>query len=180
MVITVDFTLPIALATFGKNPAYVTFPVHTEKQPVIHSASFIAHYGSAKSRIVELLNQRYAQHLSPPINLHNWLYHRQEDEVAYFLNEAGSNAINHSTYKAPAKFHLWLGKKSFIIGVEQHGESFAVEKLMRKTEQKNGGEGSRFFQACQATIFFDNPKEARVVYFSKNLPIRAENTKRNK
>lgn len=167
MVIPVDFTLPTALAALGKNPAYVTFPVHEQEQPATHSEIFISKYGSAKARIAELLNQRYAQSLSKPIDLHNWLYHRQEDEVAYFLNEAGSNAINHSIYKAPAKFHLWLGEKGFIIGVEQHGKGFAVEQLTKSIRQKNGGEGSLFFRACKATIFFDNPKEARVVYFLK-------------
>lgn len=169
MVLNSDLTLQKALAVLGENPAYVTFPVHTEKQPAIHSASFIAHYGSAKFRIVELLNQRYAQHFSSLIDLHNWLYHRQEDEVAYFLNEAGSNAINHSDYKAPARFHLWLGENGFLIGVEQKGKSFAVGELTKSLRQTKGGDGSRFFQACQGTIFFDNPKEAKVVYFHQNL-----------
>lgn len=179
MVLDLNLRLQRALVVMGKNK-YFVFPLHEREQPAQHEESFILLYGSAKARIVALLNQHYAQHFFSPINLHNWLYHREEDEVAYFLNEAGSNAINHSDYKAPAMFHLWLGENGFIIGVEQQGRGFAVEKLTAKTEQKSGGEGFQFFQACKATIFFDNPKEARVVYFYKNSPISVENTKRNK
>ena len=114
-----------------------------------------------------MLNQRYQTRLSVPADLHNWLYHRKEDEIAYFLNEAGSNTINHSSYKAPAKFHLWLGETGFIIGVEQKGNGFAAEKLRReKTPSEKGGTASRFFRSCRGTIFFDNPKDARIVYYA--------------
>ena len=167
MVFYFSLTLKKALEKLGEKHEYHLFPIHVQEHPAVHSETFITKYGAAKRSVVDLLNQRYQNRLSVIADLHNWLYNRTEDEIAYFLNEAGSNTINHSSYKAPAKFHLWLGEKSFIIGVEQKGKGFAAEKL-RKEEivPEKGGIASRFFRSCQGAIFFDNPKNAKIVYYA--------------
>ncbi|MDP3640080.1 MAG: hypothetical protein Q8R53_02660 [Nanoarchaeota archaeon] len=167
MVFSFNLTLKKALEFLSATNDYHTFPIHGEEHPAVHSEAFIAQYGAAKRSVVELLNQRYKSLLSPKADLHNWLYHRQDDEIAYFLNEAGSNTINHSDYQAPACFHLWLGERGFIIGVEQKGQGFAAEKLRKETvPSESGGSASRFFRSCKGIIFFDDPESARIVYYA--------------
>lgn len=166
MVLAPYRTFPQVLPAIGSFEQH-SFPIHEAEQLAIHSEAFIATYGAAKKSVVDLLNQRYQNRLSVRADLHNWLYHRQEDEVAYFLNEAGSNTINHSDYKAPACFHLWLGEKGFIIGVEQKSSGFAAEELAKEeTPSEKRGSASRFFRSCRGTIFFDNPKNAKIVYYA--------------
>src|SRR3989344_4062302 len=74
------------------------------------SDDIIKHYGRQKWQIVDLLNERYSQVLKDKFDLYNWLNYNQNDEVAYFLNEAGSNCLSYAEHKIPHKFHLWLGR----------------------------------------------------------------------
>ncbi len=93
-------------------------------------------------------------------DLYHWLLENKEDEVAYFLNEAGSNCLTHSQYKAPSKFRLWLGKKGFILSLEQKGAGFAAQEIA----QKKPGGFFTFFKQSRSLIFFDYPEKARAVF----------------
>lgn len=117
-------------------------------------------YGKAKWAMVDILNQRYHSVLKDKFDLYNWLDYNENDEVAYFLNEAGSNALNHSEFKAPHRFHLWLGRKGFIIGIEQKGKGFNVAEI---SNGKRGG-GFDFFEKCKSIVFFDDSQNARTVF----------------
>ncbi len=86
--------------------------VRSEKHSVI-----IEKYGEAKWGVVDLLNAWF----DVGSDLYNWLHFDESDEVAYFLNEVGSNCLNYSSFKAPLGFHVWRGRKGFVIGVEQKG-----------------------------------------------------------
>ena len=108
--------------------------IHAEEAEAPHS-KILNEYGQAKWQIVDLLNQKYSHLLKDKFDLYNWLNHNESDEVAYFLNEAGSNCLNYSELKAPYKFHLWLGKKGFIIGIEQKGKGFDAEKVHQENLQ---------------------------------------------
>lgn len=150
----------------------------------LHNDKVLHKYGEAKWAIVELLNQHQVQYSSQthddnfnPENFHNensnktnsnkknydlyhWLLENKEDEVAYFLNEAGSNCLTHSQYKAPSKFRLWLGKKGFILSLEQKGAGFAAQEIA----QKKPGGFFTFFKQSRSIIFFDYPEKARAVF----------------
>ncbi len=128
------------------------------------SSQIIETYGNAKWSIVDTLNSHY-EISKNKFDLYNWLHHNQNDEVAYFLNEAGSNCLNYSQYKAPAKFHLWLGKRGFVIGIEQKGKGFNPLLVEKERKKENEGAAFEFFRNCKAKIFFDNSEDARVVYF---------------
>ncbi|MBI2667126.1 hypothetical protein HYX13_05945, partial [Candidatus Woesearchaeota archaeon] len=130
----------------------------------------------------------FHQHFSVPhfFALENWVLENKTDDVAYFLNEAGANALHYSTHKVPAKMQLWLGKKGFVIGIEQQGKGFDVELACKKydsepekrekydvlnkqkeascTYEKEGGKGFAFFKNCRNAVFFDEVKEARTVF----------------
>ena len=80
------------------------------------------------------------------------------------MNEAGSNTLNHSQFKAPSHFHLWMGKKGFVIGIEQQGKGFNAQKINQEKIKEGEGAAFEFFRKCKGTIFFDEPKKARVVY----------------
>ena len=122
-------------------------------------------YGNAKWAIVDLLNEKYSFRFAAPIDLYHWLYFQEHDEVAYFLNEAGSNVLNYGENKLPSAFHLWLGEKGFIIGIEQEGKGFNAIQIDELHLKENEGAGFEFFRNCHATIFFDNPQNANVIYF---------------
>lgn len=124
----------------------------------------IEKYGEAKWQVVELLNECYGHLLAEKFDLHNWLDHNQDDEVAYFLNEAGSNSLNHSEYQAPAKFHLWIGKEGFIIGIEQKGQGFNAKEVDNKMIRSNEGAAFSFFRSCKSQIFFDDAEKSKIVF----------------
>ena len=138
------------------------FSVHDLEQirDVFSSCAIVEKYGEQKWAIIELLNQTYDTNF----NLYNWIEKNSSDEVSFFLNEAGSNSLNYSQFKAPYNFSLWLGKKGFIIGVEQKGTGFDVQKVIQEQIKENEGAGFNFFSNCQSKIFFDNFKNAKVVY----------------
>ncbi len=143
------------------------FPVHffgTKK-----TEETIKIYGEAKWAIVDLLNENYSTVLKTPFDLYHWLQGQAKDEVAYFLNEAGSNALNYADEKAPSAFYLWRGSKGFIIGIEQEGKGFNAQKIASQRYRENEGAGFEFFRNCQGKVFFDNPLQARVVYFLQKI-----------
>lgn len=136
-----------------------------QKEERESTKSIIDIYGKAKWAMVEILNRRYNSVLKDKFDLYNWLDYNESDEVAYFLNEAGSNTLNHSEFKAPHTFHLWLGRKGFIIGIEQKGKGFKVAEV---SNGKRGG-GFEFFEKCNGVIFFDDVKNARIVFMEWKL-----------
>jgi hypothetical protein len=88
MVICFDSFLPDFI-TIIKDHTYQQFQVHTHHQERLEQdKEILQKYHDAKWVIVDLINQHY--YLPEPINLYNWLHHNQNDEVAYFLSEAGS------------------------------------------------------------------------------------------
>ena len=121
-------------------------------------------YGDAKWAIVDLLNDHYSSVLTSNFDLYNWINHNEKDEVAYFLNETGSNVLNYSEFGAPAKFHLWLGEKGFIIGIEQKGNGFNAFEIDKFGLKENEGAGFNFFRECKSQIFFDNVENVKIVF----------------
>ena len=164
MAISFHKTLPHALSLINLQQ-HQEFIIHDQESPRTFSLSddIISLYGDHKWAIVDILNQQYSHLLPSPFDLYNWLSYKDHDEVAYFLNEAGSNVLSYSQYKAPWKFHLWLGKKGFIIGIEQKGQGFDAQRIDEKRIKENEGAAFAFYRNCKSTIFFDNAKEARMV-----------------
>ena len=106
-------------------------------------------YHDAKFAIVDLLNEKFGTHF----NHENWLHYKESDEVVYFLNEAGNNAFHYGGF--PFKFHLWFGKKGFVIGISQEKEFNAVEINTNKVFQTEG-RGFEFYRNCRSVVFFDD------------------------
>ena len=156
MTIHFDKTLTESLKNIGDYEHQELF-VHNQERT---SSEIIEHYGKQKWQVVDLINQKF----NSKFNLYNWLEHNTDDEVAYFLNEAGSNCLNHSDHKIPHRFHLWLGSKGFIIGVEQLGKGFNALEIDEKRIKKNEGAAFEFFRNCQSHVFFDDPEEAKLVF----------------
>ncbi|MEW5896343.1 MAG: hypothetical protein AB1668_01505 [Nanoarchaeota archaeon] len=145
--------------------AYHEFVVHPlERRRTIDSDEIIERYGAVKWEIVDMLNQEYSTILENNFDLYNWLNENSNDELAYFLNEAGSNVLGYSDFGAPYKFHLWLGKKGFILGIEQKGKGFNAEEVCNKKIKENEGAAFNFFRNCRSEIFFDDSKNARTVF----------------
>ena len=152
---------------------YHELPVHQEESLVCPQTNetIIDLYGEQMWKVVDLINTKHNlnlknnQILKNGFDLYNWINHNSNDEVAYFLSETGSNCINFSEFKAPAKFHLWLGKKGFVIGVEQLGKPFNAEEINHKRIKDNEGAAFEFYRNCESAIFFDNFQAARIVYF---------------
>ena len=155
MTIHFDKTLLESLQNIGDCEHQELF-IHDQER----TSEIIEHYGKQKWKIVDLINQKF----DSKFDLYNWLEFNSKDEVAYFLNEAGSNCLNYSDHKTPYKFHLWLGSKGFIIGMEQLGKGFNALEINEKRIKDNEGAAFEFFRNCQSKIFFDNSKEANTVY----------------
>ena len=144
---------------------YHEFIIHDKEEERINHDEVIGAYGNSKWAVVDKLNEKHSHILDSPIDLHNWLNYNENDEVSYFLNEAGSNTLSHSEYKAPFKFHLWHGSKGFVIGVEQKGKGFNARKVDEERIMDNKGAAFDFFRRCKSSIFFDNAEDAKIVYF---------------
>src|SRR3989338_3345044 len=166
MVIHFQKTLPEALQDIQFTGECKEFVVHEPETRASHSSVFIDHYGHAKWDVVDTLNARYGSQLSLPIDLIHWLHYEENDEVAYFLSEAGSNALHNSEFKAQFKFCIWFGRKGFVLGMEQKGKGFNAQLVYTKKSKENEGAAFRFYQNCQSTIFFDNPTNAKLVYLA--------------
>ncbi|MEK6950904.1 MAG: hypothetical protein AABX13_04240 [Nanoarchaeota archaeon] len=137
-----------------------TFSIHETEQ--LRPDDVLNAYGAAKWSIIDFLNQHYQQNF----DLYHWLQENKEDEVAYFLNEAGSNCLTHSQYKAPSRFQLWLGKKGFIIGMEQKGKGFNVEKA-----RSAAGGFFTFFEQSKSVVFFDDAEKAKTTFIQVFLAL---------
>lgn len=117
-------------------------------------------YGLTKWTIVEILNEFYHE----TFDLQHWIEKNKDDEVAYFLNEVGSNALNHAEFKTPSAFQLWIGTKGFVIGVEQKGQAFNASLINEMKLRTNEGGAFEFFRNCRNKVFFDDAEKARIVY----------------
>ena len=124
------------------------------------TSEIIEHYGKQKWQVVDLINEKFNSNF----DLYNWLEFNSADEVAYFINEAGSNCLNYSDYKIPHKFHLWLGSKGFVIGIEQLGRGFNAKAIDSMRIKDNAGAAFDFFRNCQSSIFFDDGENTRIVF----------------
>lgn len=167
MVLDFAKTIQQALEYIDFSDEGYELPIYSSQEmrsPII-SDEIIGKYGQAKWAIVDLLNEKYGAILFNKFDLHNWLDKNKDDEVAYFLNEAGSNSLNYSEFLAPSCFHLWLGKRGFVIGIEQKGKGFNAVKIDTERKRENKGGAFEFFRECKNAVFFDNAKEAKVVYF---------------
>mgnify|MGYP001571448672 CR=1 FL=1 len=162
MVIHFQPTLPEALDEIEFAGEQNSFPIHPHQ--IKRSEETIIQYGNVKWAIVDLLNERYSAILNMEFNLHHWLHYNEHDEVAYFLNEAGSNALHYSEFKVPSHFHLWMGRKGFVMGIEQQGKGFDAKKIDKEKIKEGEGAAFEFFRKCKGTVFFDEPQMARVVY----------------
>lgn len=166
MVLNFKHSFLEALENIGYAKTHHEFVIHESEEEVSvedHN-KLVERYGEMKWKVVDLINEQYNTLLKSKFDLYNWLHHNEDDELAYFLNEAGSNCLNHSQYKAPFKFHIWQGKKGFIVGIEQKGRGFPAYKVHKEKIKSNEGAAFEFFQNCQSTVFFDDPKDARMVF----------------
>ncbi len=162
MTLSFHHTLPQALENIQFTGNQTTFPIHPQSST--RTEETIVKYGHAKWAIVDKLNKQYSVILNAEFNLYHWLHYNEHDEVAYFLNEAGSNALNHSEFKMPSHFHLWMGTKGFVIGIEQQGKGFDAEKIDQEKIKEGEGAAFEFYRKCKGIVFFDEPEKARVVY----------------
>src|SRR3989344_5353283 len=106
---TLDFvkTIQQALTAIGFS-GYYELPVYEaeELRSYIISDEVIEKYGQAKWAVVDILNEKWGAILFNKFDLYHWLEKNKNDEVAFFLNEAGSNSLNYSQYLAPFGFHI--------------------------------------------------------------------------
>ena len=163
MVISFSVDLKEALKKIKENSEKKTIQIETER----NNYDFTVQYGKAKWAIVDLLNEKYSRRFAEPVDLYNWLKYNSNDEVSYFLNEAGSNTLNYAEQKKPTAFHLWLGEKGIVIGIEQEGKGFDAVRVDTLRLRENEGAGFDFYRNCRGIVFFDNVREARIVYFMK-------------
>ncbi len=176
MVLNFQLQLTVALAEINYTSQYYSFLIHNQEQEVPtpqenkqQHDSFIQKYANAKWGIVDILNERYFSILNFKFDLYNWATHNTNDEVAYFLTEAGSNCMNYAEFKAPHTFHLWLGSNGFIIGIEQKGQPFPAELINEKNIKQNEGAAFEFYRRCKGTIFFDDPENSKIIYLKLNF-----------
>ena len=157
---TINFTktLPQALENIEHDVHHQIF-VHDGVRDLNNSCAVIEKYGQAKWQVVDLVNERF----NSDFDLHNWLNKNKDDELAYFLNEAGSNCLNYSEHKVPYQFHLWLGKKGFVVGIEQLGKCFDAQHVQEHKIKGNEGAAFEFFRNCQSEVFFDDAQKVRIV-----------------
>lgn len=163
MTIHFNKNLTEAIQNIGAHQYHELF-LHDQERVLNNSFQLIDKYGRLKWQIVDLLNEKYSIILKDKFDLYNWLNHNPNDEVAYFLNETGSNCLNYAEHKIPHKFHLWLGEKWFIIGIEQLGKGFNAHEIDEKRIKDNEGAAFEFYRKCKSAIFFDDSKNARIVY----------------
>jgi len=162
MALSFHHTLLEALENINFTGEQTTLLIHPHQKE--RTDETITQYGNAKWAVVDMLNERYSTILNTKFNLYHWLHYNEHDEVAYFLNEAGSNTLNHSEFKMPSHFHLWMGKKGFVIGIEQQGKGFNAQKINHEKIKEGEGAAFEFFRKCKGVVFFDEPTKARKVY----------------
>jgi len=162
MVLNFEYSLTQALQNIQAQ-GYQEMIVHEKEvaRDIYSSCEIVEKYGIAKHQLVELINQRY----NTTFDQMNWINQNTDDEVAYFLNEAGSNVLSYSEFKAPFKFHLWFGLKGFIIGMEQKGKGFKAQEIHQQKLKENQGAAFDFFRSCKNKVFFDDPNQVKTVFF---------------
>ncbi len=169
MALSFHTTLQEALSAIQFTGGYKEFIVHDKESLADHSSVLIDRYGNAKWDVIDTLNATYGSQLPFPIDLTHWLHHEEHDEVAYFLCEAGSNALHNSEFKSPSHFAIWFGKKGFIIAVAQKGEGFNAKEIHSTKRKEIEGAAFLFYETCTQTVFFDDSTDARCVYFQVML-----------
>ena len=127
-------------------------------------------YHDSKFAIVELINDKYGT----KFDHENWLHYKESDEVSYFLNEAGSNSLHHSEFKAPYRLCLWLGENGFMISIEQKGKGFDASFVDSHRIKENEGAAFEFYRKCKGEVFFDDEKETRVIYYVSDISVLCE------
>ena len=114
-------------------------------------------YDNAKEQIIQKINKRY----NKSHDQYNWIINK-EDELSFFLNEAGSNA---RLYGNKLKnITLYLSNSSYIIEYEQN-KTFNPQNVATYNIKKNRGAGFKFYKSCKATIFFNNITNANKIFF---------------
>ena len=158
---TIDYSkdLDSALKNLGSFVKH-ELVISSEERTLNNSDSMLERYGDAKFEIVRLINEKY----ETDFDLTRWLRFDKTDEVSYFINETGSNALSYSSHKIPFRFLLWLGESGFIIGVEQMS-GFNAQRIDSEKLKENKGAAFDFYRSCSGVVFFDDARDARVVYF---------------
>ena len=164
MVIKFGFSLKSALEEINieLKREFIIYPLEKVRD-YSSSDEFLEKYADAKVKIVTTLNSKYGT----SFDLENWLKFDKEDEVAYFINESGSNTLSYSEFKAPFRFLLFFGSKGFVIGLEQKGKGFDAHKVDRERLKDNKGAAFDFYRNCEGSVFFDDASDARIVYYMK-------------
>ncbi len=126
-------------------------------------------YGEAKWVIVESIRQLYGERLVASglriPDLYNWLFERMDDEVSYFVCEAGANILHHSGLPG-AVFKVYFGERGFVISVSQQDSGFDCEIVLRDELKKQHGGGFSFFKSCCGIVFFDDIHAVKTVYYA--------------
>ncbi|MAG61040.1 hypothetical protein CL619_04595 [archaeon] len=164
MVIDFEQTLTKSKEIIGFDGETAEFLVF-DKNNKITLEEIDARYSKALWTVVEVLNSRYKDKLEQEFNLYNWIEHNPSDEVSYFLNEASSNCMNYSKYKAVWKFAVYFGSRGFILSVLQQGKGFDSEKIFEERIKSNEGAGFLFYEECSNKVFFDDPKNSKSIYY---------------
>lgn len=164
---TIKFTTTLlGTLTQLEKITYHQFIIHDKEElrTLENTDELLEKYADGKCWVIDTLNKRY----NTNFNQENWLNYK-EDKVAWFVNETGSNCLNYSEFKIPAKFHLWLGDEGFVIGIEQLGKGFNSFEINKRIIKENKGAAFNFYRECKGVVFFDDKEEAKVVYLFVNL-----------
>lgn len=146
-----------------KREKYFLLPL--QSRTLQNSDTLLEKYAEAKWNVITSLQAYYG----PITNLENWINGNRQDEIATFLNEWGSNVLLYSERKIPARYSLWLGKRGCVIGIEQQGNGFDAQWVHELRLKNNKGTCFDFFRSCKSLVFFDDPRQAKKVYFQVNF-----------
>jgi len=162
MALHFDYNLRKSLVEIDFVEETEEFLVHQNEESRVftNSCEIIEKYGSAKEDVARIINEVYGVQIS----LQSWIDDNTQDEVSYFLSEAGSNSLNYSQFKAPERFKVWFGKKGFVISIEQKGQGFNPKKVDEEDIKHNEGRAFKFYRNCNSKVFFDDAEDANVVY----------------
>jgi hypothetical protein len=130
-------------------------------QTIQFSINSLDEYDNAKEQIIQTINKTYNQNHDQ----YNWIINK-EDELSFFLNEAGSNARLHGNKLK--QITLILATNSYIIEFEQN-KTFNPQNVANYNLKKNRGAGFKFYKSCKATIFFNNKTNANKIYFKQKI-----------
>ena len=189
MVLNFDYTLSEALDKVGFTKKLVFNVYNSGKDGAdvydtssggtdvsIGESVLLSRYGDAKWGISSVINGNYGSRLKCPVDLYNWLFFCEDDEVSYFVCEMGANVIHHQGC-FPECFEVYLGSSGFVLGVVQNGlnRGQRVKKVFNAVEVdvkkifSNSGGGFSFLRRCKGVVFFDNPFDVRVVYYVQSF-----------